>query len=94
MQQLLPEDFLSSTTGAAGWYGKIPALGDFASRRLPDEFTQRWDAWLARAIETSQAALGGAWLDTYLSGPLWRFALEMPRPQAKGARFPLQRSET
>jgi len=37
--QLLPEDFLSSDSGAAGWYGKIPALGDFASRRLPTEFT-------------------------------------------------------
>ena len=84
MLQLLPEDFLSSDSGAAGWYGKIPALGDFASRRLPTEFTQRWDAWLARAIETSQAALGGAWLDTYLSGPLWRFALS---PGIIDARF-------
>jgi type VI secretion system protein ImpM len=100
--QLLPEDFLSSNTGAAGWYGKIPALGDFASRRLPTEFTQRWDAWLARAIESSQAALGGAWLDTYLSGPLWRFALSpgiidtrfwcgvlMPSVDRVGRYFPL-----
>lgn len=102
MLQLLPEDFLSSDTGAAGWYGKIPALGDFASRRLPNEFTQRWDAWLARAIETSQAALGSAWLDTYLSGPLWRFALSpgvidtrywfgvlMPSVDRVGRYFPL-----
>lgn len=84
MQQLLPDDFLASDAGAAGWYGKMPALGDFASRRLPTQFTQRWDAWLARAIESSQAALGGAWLDTYLSGPLWRFALS---PGLIDARF-------
>lgn len=84
MLQLLPEDFLSSNTGAAGWYGKIPALGDFASRRLSTEFTQRWDAWLARAIESSQAVLGSGWLDVYLSGPLWRFALS---PGIIDARF-------
>jgi type VI secretion system protein ImpM len=102
VQQLLPEDFLSSATGPAGWYGKIPALGDFASRRLPNEFTQRWDTWLARAIETSQASLGSAWLDTYLSGPLWRFALSpgvidarwwfgvlMPSVDRVGRYFPL-----
>jgi len=100
--QLLPEDFLSSGAGVAGWYGKIPALGDFASRRLPTEFTQRWDAWLARAIESSQAALGSGWLDTYLSGPLWRFALSpgiidsrfwfgvlMPSVDRVGRYFPL-----
>jgi type VI secretion system protein ImpM len=100
--QLLPEDFLSSDAGAAGWYGKIPALGDFASRRLPTEFTQRWDAWLARAIEASQAALGSGWLDKYLSGPLWRFALSpgiidtrfwfgvlMPSVDRVGRYFPL-----
>jgi type VI secretion system protein ImpM len=100
--QLLPEDFLSADAGAAGWYGKIPALGDFASRRLPTEFTQRWDAWLARAIETSQSALGGGWLDAYLSGPLWRFALSpgiidtrfwfgvlMPSVDRVGRYFPL-----
>ena len=102
MLQLLPEDFLSSDAGVAGWYGKIPALGDFASRRLPTEFTQRWDAWLARAIEASQGALGGSWLDTYLSGPLWRFALSagiidtrfwfgvlMPSVDRVGRYFPL-----
>jgi len=100
--RLLPDDFLSSDAGAAGWYGKIPAIGDFASRRLPTEFTQRWDAWLAHAIEASQAALGSAWLDAYLTGPLWRFALTpgiidtgfwfgvlMPSVDRVGRYFPL-----
>ena len=26
-----------------GWYGKIPSLGDFASRRLPQSFVAAWD---------------------------------------------------
>lgn len=75
MQPLLPEDFLAPAAEAPGWYGKIPALGDFATRRLPPAFTERWDAWLARGIEASKLTLGAAWLETYLGGPLWRFAL-------------------
>jgi type VI secretion system protein ImpM len=42
-------------TGVPGWFGKLPSLGDFASRRLPDAFVSRWDRWLqgglARARE-------------------------------------------
>jgi len=100
--QSLPDDFLSSDTAAAGWYGKLPAIGDFASRRLPTEFTERWDEWLAHTLEASQAALGGAWLDAYLSAPLWRFALTpgivdtrfwfgvlMPSVDRVGRYFPL-----
>ena len=29
-----------------GWYGKLPASGDFATRRLPPSFIEPWDAWL------------------------------------------------
>ena len=28
---------------AAGWYGKLPTLGDFASRRLDNDFVDIWD---------------------------------------------------
>ena len=59
---------------APGWYGKLPMLGDFASRRLPQPFIDRCDDWLSRGIETSRQQLGGDWLNTYLTGPLWRFA--------------------
>ena len=59
----------------AGWYGKIPALGDFASRRLPPDFLNAWDAWLQRAFVTSRASLREHWQDIYLSSPIWRFAL-------------------
>ena len=62
----------------AGWYGKLASLGDFASRRLSPAFVARWDAWLQMAISASRASLGGAWLDAYLTGPVWRF-IEWPR---------------
>lgn len=35
---------------STGFYGKIPATGDFVSRRLPLDFVQRWDRWLAQHL--------------------------------------------
>lgn len=58
-----------------GWYGKIPSLGDFASRRLPTPFIALWDEWLQTSIAGSSGRLGEAWLETYLNCPLWRFML-------------------
>lgn len=62
-------------TRAPGWYGKLPALGDFASRRLPEAFVARWDAWLQDGLAASREALGGDWLERYLNAPIWRFTL-------------------
>jgi type VI secretion system protein ImpM len=59
----------------AGWYGKIPAVGDFATRRVPREFVATWDDWLQRSLASSASALGAAWLDVYLQGPILRFVL-------------------
>ncbi|SCX78068.1 type VI secretion system-associated protein TagF [Nitrosospira sp. Nsp13] len=59
----------------AGWYGKIPYLGDFISRRLPTRFIDTWDSWLQHAMAASRAELGEHWLDAYLTGPIWRFTL-------------------
>lgn len=46
----MPEQVVScapnAQTVAAGWYGKLPGLGDFATRRLPPTFVSRWDQWL------------------------------------------------
>ncbi|SDX13610.1 type VI secretion system-associated protein TagF [Nitrosomonas communis] len=58
-----------------GWYGKIPSLGDFITRRLPSSFIDPWDTWLQRAISLSRAQLGEQWLNLYLVCPLWRFIL-------------------
>ena len=60
---------------APGVYGKLPARGDFITRRLGRAFINAWDDWLQQAILASQTALGARWLDIYLTSPLWRFAL-------------------
>ena len=59
----------------AGFYGKLPAKGDFLSRNLPRDFVDAWDEWLQAGMNASRQALGEAWLQTYLTSPLWRYVL-------------------
>jgi type VI secretion system protein ImpM len=60
---------------APGWHGKLPSLGDFASRRLPHEFVEAWDGWLAAGLAALRQAEPEGWLDGYLASPIWRFLL-------------------
>jgi type VI secretion system protein ImpM len=55
------------------WYGKLPSLGDFASRRLTADFVQHWDLWLAESLQAQRDALGEGWREAYLHSPVWRF---------------------
>lgn len=74
-----------------GWHGKLPSLGDFASRRLDASFIEPWDGWLAAGLLALRDAQPDAWLDDYLGSPSWRFLL-MPgvlpgsAPGAAGAQ--------
>lgn len=85
-----------------GWYGKLAMLGDFAHRRLPLGFVNACDLWLSQGIAASRESLGSAWLDSYLTAPLWCFAWSprvvdeqwwfgvlMPSVDAVGRYFPL-----
>lgn len=99
----MPEPALNKPgSNIAGWYGKIPALGDFISRRLPSCFINAWDAWLQRGLTASRASLKERWLEVYLNSPVWRFALlpgvcgdqgwvgvMMPSVDKVGRHFPL-----
>jgi type VI secretion system protein ImpM len=58
-----------------GFYGKLPVVGDFVSRRLPHDFINPWDKWLQSAIAASREELGADWLQCYLTSPIWRFLL-------------------
>jgi type VI secretion system protein ImpM len=58
----------------AGFYGKLPARGDFV-RTLPRDFTDAWDAWLAPALAGSRVTMGADWLPAFLEAPVWRFSL-------------------
>jgi len=95
-------EFFSPVPIVPGWYGKIPAMGDFVSRRLPEAFVTRWDRWLAEGIAESKATLGDQWLDAFLHAPIWNFGLKpghidarawfgvmMPSVDRVGRYFPL-----
>ncbi|CAN5775603.1 hypothetical protein BH09PSE5_BH09PSE5_09470 [soil metagenome] len=56
-----------------GWYGKLPSLGDFATRRLSTSFVDCWDAWLS--VGLAALKLQPSWPDRYLYSPSWRFVL-------------------
>ncbi len=58
-----------------GFYGKLPARGDFVRVGLPRHFTDPWDEWLQSVIAGSQALMAEAWLPAFLEAPVWRFCL-------------------
>ncbi len=60
---------------SVGFFGKVPALGDFVSRRLPRQFIEPWDQWLQASMRSSQETLGDNWLSLFLVSPIWRFAI-------------------
>ncbi|HEY9067683.1 MAG TPA: type VI secretion system-associated protein TagF [Burkholderiaceae bacterium] len=94
----------SDDRDAPAWYGKLASLGDFATRRLPQDTARVLDAWLSQGVDASRAQLGDArWFNLYLTSPLWRFAwapgvfdasswwfgLMMPSVDSVGRYFPL-----
>ncbi|MGR8931747.1 MAG: type VI secretion system-associated protein TagF [Gammaproteobacteria bacterium] len=58
-----------------GFFGKLPTLGDFVSRRLPRQFIDPWDQWLQSSMRASQEIHGDQWLSLFLVSPFWRFAI-------------------
>ena len=85
-----------------GFFGKVSSQGDFVSRRLPQQVLSSWDSWLQSCIQASRQQLDAAWLQTYLTSPVWRFALApgivdeqawggvlMPSVDRVGRHFPL-----
>ena len=58
-----------------GFYGKLPARGDFVRAGLPRDFIDPWDGWLQSVMAGSRALMGDAWLPAFLEAPVWRFTL-------------------
>ncbi|WP_353171279.1 type VI secretion system-associated protein TagF [Paracandidimonas soli] len=59
-----------------GWYGKIPAAGDFVYRRLPRPVITEWDMWLQQCFAQHRRAQQIAGEDSGLSsGQVWQFLL-------------------
>jgi type VI secretion system protein ImpM len=95
MQFSLPE-------AQRGFFGKIPARGDFVRAGLPTGFVAAWDDWLQHMLSGSRKALGEDWQPAWMEAPIWRFLLQpgvcgpdaalgvfMPSVDRAGRLFPL-----
>ena len=91
-----------AVSAVSGFFGKLPARGDFLRAGLPRSFVDPWDAWLQQVIGGSKARLGEQWQPIWMEAPLWRFALPggicgpdpvmgvwMPSVDRAGRHFPL-----
>jgi type VI secretion system protein ImpM len=65
-----------STVLQVGFFGKLPVLGDFLTRRLGSDFLTPWDLWLQQGLTAARAQLGATWTQYYENAAPWRFALE------------------
>jgi len=77
-----------------GFFGKMPATGDFVTRRLPHDFVQNWDRWISGHLVPLQTA--GTWAEgvglRFLLGPdaMGPMAgVVLPSADRIGRRFPL-----
>lgn len=65
-------------TTEIGFFGKLPALGDFVSRELSRPQVKCIDDWMQTGIRQLQSA-SDIWLQAYLVTPVWQFLI--PRGQ-------------
>lgn len=61
--------------GRLGWYGKIPASGDFVHRRLPRELIAWWDRWLQHGVAGLKQASDAQTARGFAGAPIWNFAI-------------------
>jgi type VI secretion system protein ImpM len=92
---------------SAGYFGKIPARGDFVAVGLPSAVVKSWDQSISAILVEAKSALGDRWSDVWLQAPVWRFALPgtmcgpdallglwMPSIDRAGRHFPLMIAAT
>lgn len=58
-----------------GWYGKVPAVGDFAGRGLDGELLAALGDWCAAGMEVLSTRPDGEWRDAYMLSPVWFFVM-------------------
>ncbi len=58
-----------------GWFGKLPAVGDYAGRGLPVALREAVYAWFADGMARLVERHGDQWQATYQLSPVWHFAM-------------------
>ncbi len=91
-----------SANPVTGFWGKLPARGDFVRAGLSRAFSDPWDVWFSASLADARERLGVGWHDAWMVAPVWRFALSaelcgpnavlglwMPSVDRAGRHFPL-----
>ncbi|WP_429618188.1 type VI secretion system-associated protein TagF [Serratia sp. 2723] len=65
-------------TTSIGWYGKIPAEGDFLRRRLPNEVINHWAHWFHGGLLNLQQELPENRQHPFGLAPVWNFVIPAP----------------
>ena len=65
----------SAVYACGGWFGKIPARGDFITRNLPASFVEPWDEWLCAELSAARVQLAQAWDAIWRDAPVLCFSL-------------------
>ncbi len=59
-----------------GFYGKLPAYGDFIQKRLPQDFINPWHEWVQTGMLACREHDPENWMTFYLNCPAWCFVLD------------------
>lgn len=57
-----------------GYFGKVPARGDFLARRMAGGLAAAWEAWLQTLTVAVRESGVRGWQDKWLTAPLWHVA--------------------
>lgn len=66
---------IDQLTQALGWYGKMPAAGDFIHRRLEQQTIHWWHRWLSQGLMDGRQAYAHTVVDAYMRSPIWNFVM-------------------
>ena len=58
-----------------GYFGKLPARGDFIHQILPQDFANSFHSWLQVSMASAKESLGDEFLTYYLNCPSWKFII-------------------
>jgi len=60
---------------AIGYFGKLPAKGDFVGAGVGEGFLGPWDLWCRGFLAGAREGLGEGFEAAWLEGPIWHFLL-------------------
>jgi len=58
-----------------GWFGKLPSVGDFAGRGIPQSLQGTVHEWTSSGMAALARMYPGEWRDIYLLSPVWYFVM-------------------